>query len=98
MKLDVFLANQALAESDWPQLAAIIISHFNLSKIDFYLKKDIQNSSKATRAVLVLVDRRRSYAFISSEHPDTQMIAKSGFQSWEWDSPISSKENYLLVT
>ena len=94
MKIDAFLAGQALAEKDWVEVGCIIAGYFKLGNVQFEIKYEVPPGKSACKAVLVLVKEHCSYSFLSAEFSSEDTPV---FYSWGWNEPLARDSNYLLI-
>jgi hypothetical protein len=93
MKIDAFLAEQALAERNWTEVGALIIGYFKLGDVPFEIKCEVPRGKSACKAVLVLVKEHRSYSFLTTDFSNNSPT----FFPWDWNEPLSRDSNYLLI-
>jgi len=94
LKIDSFLAQQAISEENWIELGSLIMSHFGIKPVPFDIKYEVPPGRNAIKAVLVLVNEHQSYSFLTTGVGD---IDKPIFYSWAWKDPLSRDSNYLLI-
>ena len=94
MKIDAFLAEQALAEKNWTEVGTLIIGYFKLDPVPFEVKCEVPRGKSACKAVLVLIKEHRSYSFLTADFSNKNC---STFFSWDWSEPLSRDSNYLLI-
>jgi hypothetical protein len=93
MKIDSFLAEQALLEKDWQQVASIMLGYFKLDPVPFEIRVEVGDLCTPCRAILVLAKEHKTYSFYTAEAG----YDEAKFGSWSWEEPIDSECNYLLI-
>jgi len=94
MKLENYAAKIALEEKNYRLLAELICQHFKIQTPYFDIRDEC-GSMAPTRAVLLVIEDKKSYCFKFAKSYQDQ---DSYFISWGWSASYPDDRNYLLIT